>query len=58
MELRPLVYAGGMIAAGLLLPFVILFAALDRPDIARGTPCLASWSACSTTSCWRASSTA
>ncbi len=36
MELRPLVYAGGMIAAGLLLPFVVLFAVLDRPDVSRG----------------------
>lgn len=36
MELRPLVYAGGMIAAGLLLPFVVLFAVLAHPEVSRG----------------------
>jgi len=36
MELRQLVVSSGMVAAALLLPFVILFALLGHPDVVRG----------------------
>ncbi len=36
MELRQLVVSSGMVAAALLLPFIILFALLGHPDVVRG----------------------
>ncbi len=36
MELRQLVVSSGMVAAALLLPFIILLALLGRPDVVRG----------------------